>query len=509
MSDPGARLYSALGVPATAQVDRRVAKSALVERGGLSSADKKVMDAGVERLTWRSTLTPQSVALRPLVDETRDYSQIVVMSAVLRPGATVDRLSELIHRAIAHPLTLIVQGHGQGAQDVDLSRRIGRAQPARPHQFAQNHPGQGCGQDRIFPRLQPRAQPGRRSLQRGHQKGDARIAADQHLDLVRGHHAHDGGQAAALVQGRAQNLRQPGPHAQKLAQDLFDRDHDHGPGRPRRRGPVGQVHQPFQTRARALRPHQGPGDDPAHDEGPVRNAGQPFGHIGQRAMGQVGKGVPAPGRHDPFHRLFGQFLIVTDQFVRGLAGVLALGNGDLLDRVLDLDAGRLQQFDQVRPVQQLKGGDAIAHQPILQHPADQVARMGRIEVVRSDAVGAFVVRGNQPLPGRLGRASGQDGDAVELHGLAIQGFLGHPDGHRLFLAQDFLGRVDGVLALFGRQHQRPGGRSRLADIDFVVDGTGHALAFLRSGPGSWIKGFKVRFHEPKSGVPSFAAVRSP
>lgn len=149
MSDPGARLYAALGVPATAQVDRRVAKSALVERGGLSSADKKVVDAGVERLMWRSTLTPQSVALRPLVDDTRDYSQMVAMSAILRPGAAVDRLADLIHRAIAHPLTLILQTDAAACLSVGLKRRHEREAGRVVMERLSASPGVHDGDDQV------------------------------------------------------------------------------------------------------------------------------------------------------------------------------------------------------------------------------------------------------------------------------------------------------------------------------------------------------------------------
>lgn len=95
----------------------------LAERGALSSADKRVVDAGVERLMWRSTLTPQSVALRAVVDDARDYSQIVAMSVTLRPGAAVERLAELIHRAIAHPLALIVQSDADACLSIGLKRR--------------------------------------------------------------------------------------------------------------------------------------------------------------------------------------------------------------------------------------------------------------------------------------------------------------------------------------------------------------------------------------------------
>jgi hypothetical protein len=123
VSDASDRLFGALAIPDVARVDRRVAKSMLVERGDLTSADRKAIEAGVDRLNWRATLTPKTVGLPALQDDARDYSQMVVMTVVLREGAKADRVAELIHRAIAHPLTLIVEAEGSGRLTVGLKRR--------------------------------------------------------------------------------------------------------------------------------------------------------------------------------------------------------------------------------------------------------------------------------------------------------------------------------------------------------------------------------------------------
>lgn len=123
MSDASERLYDALAIPAGARADRRVAKSTLVERGDLPTADRKAVEAGIERLMWRATLTPKTVGFAAFQDEVRDYGQIVVMAAVLRKGAKADRLAELIHRAIAHPLTLLIETEENASLSIGLKRR--------------------------------------------------------------------------------------------------------------------------------------------------------------------------------------------------------------------------------------------------------------------------------------------------------------------------------------------------------------------------------------------------
>jgi len=116
-------LLNALALPPAARVTQRVAKAMLVERGALSAADRRLIDTGLERLTWRATLTPSTSALSAWRDEVRDYAQIVVMEARTKPEAKLDRLVEVIHRAVAHPLVLIAGDDAGAALSVGLKRR--------------------------------------------------------------------------------------------------------------------------------------------------------------------------------------------------------------------------------------------------------------------------------------------------------------------------------------------------------------------------------------------------
>jgi hypothetical protein len=62
---------------------------------------------------------------------------------------------------------------------------------------------------------------------------------------------------------------------------------------------------------------------------------------------------------------------------------LGLGNGDLLQGVLQVGAGRFQLLDQVGTVQQLEGRGVVTRQPAFQQPADAVAGVGGVEVGRA------------------------------------------------------------------------------------------------------------------------------
>jgi hypothetical protein len=116
-------LCDAFALPASARIERRVAKSLLSERGALSSADRRRVDAGLERLTWRATLKPAHAGVPAFSDAVRDYALVVVMSAQLRPDAQADRLGEVIHRAIAHPLVLLAGDEAGAVLSIGLKRR--------------------------------------------------------------------------------------------------------------------------------------------------------------------------------------------------------------------------------------------------------------------------------------------------------------------------------------------------------------------------------------------------
>ncbi len=317
------------------------------------------------------------------------------------------------------------------------------------------------------------AQPRGRSVDGRHHQVQARVQLQQAVHLVRRHHPHDGGQIGALVQGRAQHRVQVLAQGQHLGDDLLDRHHDQGARRAVRRGGVHQVHQGRQTRPRALLVGEGAGDHPAHAKGPVRRAAEPMGQVGDGAIPKGREQAVAPGLAQPHDRLFGQLVIVADQGVDVLAGRLAFGNGDLLDGVLKLDPRRLQPLGHVGAVQQFEGGDALAPQPVLQHPADQGAGVGGIEFGRAGA-GRAMRRIGRLLPERFGRAQRQYGDGGELHRLGVQRLFGDARGDGESVAQLVLGRLDGLFAVFGGDQQGPGRRGGLADIDFVMDRTGHA-----------------------------------
>jgi hypothetical protein len=101
-------LIAALDLPPNARVDRRVPKTLLLEYGAPTAADKRRIRDGIEEVQWVATLKPTTIGVPAFRDATREYLEIVVLTAALREGAKAERLSELLHRAVPYPLFLLL-----------------------------------------------------------------------------------------------------------------------------------------------------------------------------------------------------------------------------------------------------------------------------------------------------------------------------------------------------------------------------------------------------------------
>jgi hypothetical protein len=104
-------IIGALALPPDARVDQRVPKKLFLEQGAPTSADKRLIQDGIEEVQWVAALKPANIGVPAFKDDTRDYLEIAVLTVVLRPAAKPLRLTELIHRAIPYPL-LLPTAHG-------------------------------------------------------------------------------------------------------------------------------------------------------------------------------------------------------------------------------------------------------------------------------------------------------------------------------------------------------------------------------------------------------------
>jgi len=100
-------LIAALDLPDAALVNQRIPKKLLVENGAPTAADRKLIQDGIEEITWVAALKPASIGVPEYHDEQRRYQEVAVLAANLREPGKVARLVELIHRAIPYPVVLV------------------------------------------------------------------------------------------------------------------------------------------------------------------------------------------------------------------------------------------------------------------------------------------------------------------------------------------------------------------------------------------------------------------
>lgn len=103
-----ADLIAAFDLPAAALVNQRVPKKLLVENGAPTTADRKLIQDGIEEISWVAALKPASIGVPEYRDEQRAYLELAVLLVDLREAGKVSRLAELIHRAIPYPVLLIL-----------------------------------------------------------------------------------------------------------------------------------------------------------------------------------------------------------------------------------------------------------------------------------------------------------------------------------------------------------------------------------------------------------------
>ena len=101
------QIIAAFELPASCRVDQRVPKKLFLENGAPTAADKKTIQAGIDEVRWIATLKPATIGIAAFKDDSRDYSEIALLTVRFRPDAKGPRLTELIHRAIPYPLVLL------------------------------------------------------------------------------------------------------------------------------------------------------------------------------------------------------------------------------------------------------------------------------------------------------------------------------------------------------------------------------------------------------------------
>lgn len=121
-----AELVQALRLPDSCRVDQRVPKRMLAEHGGATPGDRRLLTDGVEEAHWLAAIKPATAAIPIWQDEAREYLELAVLSVTVRSThaqpAQLQRLTELVHRAVPYPVLLTVSAPDSVAMSLSHKR---------------------------------------------------------------------------------------------------------------------------------------------------------------------------------------------------------------------------------------------------------------------------------------------------------------------------------------------------------------------------------------------------
>lgn len=101
-------VIAAFGLPASALQRTPVPRETIAKR--VLGSDRRAILDGLRSLVWVAVLKPASVAIPAFNDGTRDYGEVLVFRATLRPGVTAARVVGPIHRAVSYPTAIVTEG---------------------------------------------------------------------------------------------------------------------------------------------------------------------------------------------------------------------------------------------------------------------------------------------------------------------------------------------------------------------------------------------------------------
>lgn len=103
-------LFAALGLPPTAWVQQRVPKKLLTEHSAITASDRKLIQDQVQEVQWLAAIKPSNAGVPTFEEAQRSYLELAVIAISLRQATTsqMQRVAELLHRAVPYPVLLIL-----------------------------------------------------------------------------------------------------------------------------------------------------------------------------------------------------------------------------------------------------------------------------------------------------------------------------------------------------------------------------------------------------------------
>ena len=100
-------LYEKMMIPESCWLGERVYKRLFHENAKLNATDKKALRDDVDTILWQYTFKPTTIPIQPYEDDQREYHEVALLQVNLKQTGRVNRLAEIVHRAIPYPLFVV------------------------------------------------------------------------------------------------------------------------------------------------------------------------------------------------------------------------------------------------------------------------------------------------------------------------------------------------------------------------------------------------------------------
>ncbi|MEA1928000.1 MAG: DUF4391 domain-containing protein, partial [Candidatus Auribacterota bacterium] len=94
-------------IPESCYLGKRVYKKLFRENAKLNATDKKALRDDVDTIIWQYTFKPATIPIQSYEDDQREYHEVALLQVNLKQTGRVNRLAEIIHRAIPYPLIVV------------------------------------------------------------------------------------------------------------------------------------------------------------------------------------------------------------------------------------------------------------------------------------------------------------------------------------------------------------------------------------------------------------------
>ena len=99
--------YGFLNIPKNSSIGKTIYKNIFYEKADLSASDKKLLMKTVDKITWIYCLQSETMNIPAYKDEERDYSEIEIIEVKVHQDHKLERIAEIVMRAIPYPMLLI------------------------------------------------------------------------------------------------------------------------------------------------------------------------------------------------------------------------------------------------------------------------------------------------------------------------------------------------------------------------------------------------------------------